>query len=140
MAANPIKVILDTNILISGIGFGGKPREILNLILDDKIEAITSQILLAELEDVIGKKFPKLAYSFTLIERQIKEKFKIVKPRKSLSISRDKDDNRVLEAALEGKCDYIITGDRDLLDLKNFKNIKIVTPDIFLLKKERGEI
>ena len=132
MAANPTKVILDTNILISGIGFGGKPREILNLILDDKIETITSPILLAELEDIINKKFPKLAYSFALINRQIKDKFKIVNPKKSLLVARDEDDNRVLEAALEGGCSYIITGDKDLLDLKTFKNIKILTPDTFL--------
>lgn len=131
-AANPVKVTLDTNIIISGIGFGGKPRKILHLILDNKIKAVTSSILLAELEDVIDKKFPKLASSFVLISKQIKGKFKIVKPKKSLLIARDDDDNRVLEVAIEGKCSYIITGDRDLLDLKNFKNIKIVTPDIFL--------
>ncbi len=132
MAANPIRVILDTNILISGIGFGGKPREILHLILDDKIDATTSPMLLAELEDVINKKFPKLAYGFALISKRIQDKFKIVNPKKSLLISRDEDDNRVLEAAFEGKCDYIITGDKDLLDLKIYKNIKIVTPDTFL--------
>jgi len=132
MAANPIKIVLDTNILISGIGFGGKPREILHFILDDKIEVITSPVLLAELEDVINKKFPKLAYSFALIGEQIKGKFKIVNPKKSFLVSRDNDDNRVLEAAVEGRCSYIITGDKDLLDLKTFKNIKIVTPDIFL--------
>lgn len=131
-AANPVKVTLDTNIIISGIGFGGKPRKILHLILDNKIKAVTSSILLAELEDVIDKKFPKLASSFVLISKQIKGKFKIVKPKKSLLIARDDDDNRVLEVATEGKCSYIITGDRDLLDLKNFKNIKIVTPDTFL--------
>lgn len=131
-AANPVKVTLDTNIIISGIGFGGKPRKILHLILDKKIKAVTSSILLAELEDVIDKKFPKLASSFVLISKQIKGKFKIVKPKKSLLIARDEDDNRVLEAAIEGECSHIITGDRDLLDLKIFKNIKIVTPDTFL--------
>lgn len=132
MAANPAKVTLDTNILISGIGFGGKPREILRLILEDKIEAITSPLLLAEFEDVINKKFPKLAYSLSLISKQVQDKFKIVNPKKSILVSRDEDDNRVLEAAYEGKCSYIITGDRDLLDLKTFKSIKIVTPDTFL--------
>lgn len=140
MAANPVKIILDTNILISGIGFGGKPREILQLILDDKIEAFTSPILLAELEDVVNKKFPKLAYGLSLINRQIQDKFRIVNPRKSILVSRDEDDNRVLEAAIEGECNYIITGDKDLLALKMIKNIKIMTPDAFLLEKESGEV
>ena len=63
--------LLDTNIIISGLGFGGKPREILDLILDDKIKAVTSPILLAELEDVITKKFQKLTYSIEPINKQI---------------------------------------------------------------------
>ena len=130
--ANPIKIILDTNIVISGIGFCGKTREILHLVLDDKIKAVTSRIILAELEDVIVKKFQKLINQLNPINREIREKFIIVKPRKSLDVVKDEDDNRVLEAGAEGKCSYIITGDRDLLNLKTFRNIKIVTPDIFL--------
>jgi len=130
--ANPIKIILDTNIIISGIGFGGKPRKILHLVLDDKIKAVTSPILLAELEDVIVKKFQKLITQLDPINKRIRERFIIVKPRKSLHAVRDDDDNRVLEAAIEGKCSYIVTGDRDLLDLKTFRKIKIVAPDTFL--------
>ncbi len=45
---------------------------------------------------------------------------------------RDRDDNRVLEAAVEGDCDFIITGDRDLLELCKYKKIKIITPAQFL--------
>ncbi len=131
-AVNPTKIVLDTNIIISGIGFGGKPRQILYLVLDDKIKAVTSPILIAELEDVIAKKFQKLIKQLEPIKKQVREKFIIVKPKKSLHAVRDDDDNRVLEAAIEGKCSYIVTGDRDLLNLKTFKNIKIVTPDTFL--------
>ena len=131
-AANPIKVMLDTNIIISAVGFGGKPRKILQLILDDKIRAVTSPILLAELEDVITKKFPKLAYNFASTNEQIRKKLKIVKPEKMIKVLKDTDDNRVLEAAVEGECQYIVTGDRDLLDLGSFKNIKIMTANEFL--------
>ncbi|HEX8932007.1 MAG TPA: putative toxin-antitoxin system toxin component, PIN family [Patescibacteria group bacterium] len=49
---------------------------------------------------------------------------------------RDIDDNRVLEAAVEGKCQYIITGDADLLDLKIFQSIKIITAEDFLKEQE----
>ena len=136
MTASPVKVILDTNIIISGIGFGGKPREILHLITEDEIKVVTSSILIAELEDVIAKKFQKLSDDFNLIKDQIKSKFEIVKPEKSLFIVRDEDDNRVLEAALEGRCNYIVTGDKDLLNLKTFKNIKIMRPDEFLKSLE----
>ena len=131
-AANPAKVTLDTNIIISGLGFGGKPRKILHLILDDKIKAVTSPILLAELEDVITKKFQKLTYNIGPINKQIKRKFKIVKPKTSLLVVKDEPDNRVLEAAIEGNCKYIVTGDKELLRLKSYQNVKIVTADQFL--------
>ena len=132
-AANLLKVTLDTNIIISGLGFGGKPRQALQLILDNKIQGFTSPILLAELEDVIIKKFPKLEGHFELISKKIKKKLKIVRPKNTINILRkDQDDNRVLEAAVEGKCNYIITGDKELLDLKTFKGIKILTAAQFL--------
>ena len=129
---NRTKVVLDTNILISGVGFKGSPREILSLVLDDKITAITSPVLLAELREVIFKKFPKLVIQLAIMEERIKEKFLIVSPKETLNLVRDKDDNRVLEAAVEGNCDYIVTGDLDLLELKQYKRIKIVTPTDFL--------
>ncbi len=131
-AANLHKVILDTNILISAVGFGGKPREILNLVLKKRIIVITSPTLLAELEDVVHKKFPALASDFNRLNKQIKKNFKLVRPKETLKITQDDDDNRILEAAVEGNCDYIITGDKELLDLGNYKRIKIITPDQFV--------
>src|SRR3989344_5572639 len=94
---NRTKVVLDTNILISGVGFKGSPREILSLVLDDKITAITSPVLVAELREVIFKKFPKLVIQLAIMEERIKEKFLIVSPKETLNLVRDKDDNRVLE-------------------------------------------
>lgn len=127
-----LRVILDTNIIISALGFGGKPRNILQLALDKKIRVYTSSILLAELEDVINKKFPELSHNFERTNKQIRKKFKIVKPKESLHIVKDEDDNKVLEAAVEGKCNFIVTGDKELLDLASFKDIKIFTADQFL--------
>ena len=132
MVADKPSVVLDTNIIISAIGFGGKPRKILNLVLENHISVVTSPILLVELEDIIFKKFPLLAGSFERINRQIKKKFKIVRPKTSLYVLKDEPDNRVLEAALEGESQYIITGDKELLNLKSFKTIKIITADEFL--------
>src|SRR5260221_6206122 len=128
---NPVRVLLDTNILISALGFGGKPRQILKLVLEGKIKAISSPILLAELHEVIRKKFPILALDLPRIEKKMRKIFFIVHPTKSIDVVRDVDDNRVLEAALAGACKNIITGDTDLLDLKTFQGINIVTPNTF---------
>ena len=135
---NPVKVLLDTNVLISALGFGGKPRQLLQLVLDKKIKSVTSPILLAEFHEVINKKFPQLSFHLKRIENKIKKIFIIVHPKQTVTIVRDIDDNRVIEAAVEGNCQYIITGDADLLDLKSFEKIKIVTVETFL--KEHADI
>lgn len=133
-AANLPRVVIDTNILISAIGFPGNQRQILVLVLAGKIESVSTNILLAELEDVVNKKFPRLKDDLIRVKRKINKKFIMVSPKKSLKIIRDEDDNRVLEAAVEGQCDYIITGDKDLLDQKKYKKIKILTAEQFLTK------
>lgn len=126
------KIILDTNVLVSAMLFGGKPEQILHLVIEEKILAVTSPILLSELEEVFSKKFPLREPYLKLTIKNIENKFLIVQPKSEIKLARDEDDNRVLEAAFEGKCNYIITGDRDLLDLKIYKKIKIITPDTFL--------
>ena len=131
---NHPKVVLDTNILLSAIGFGGKPAEILSLVLKERITAVTSPILLAELEEALRKVLPLSKNDIELILDEIDDEFETVLPRFSIKTSRDEDDNRVLEAAVEGNCEYIITGDKDLLTLKKYKNIKILTAEQFLLE------
>ncbi|MBI2036154.1 putative toxin-antitoxin system toxin component, PIN family [Candidatus Microgenomates bacterium] len=57
----------------------------------------------------------------------MKKNLQVVSPKVSVKVSRDPDDNRVLEAAGEGDCDFIITGDQDLLELGKYQKIKILT-------------
>ena len=132
MVKRPLKVVLDTNILVSAIVFGGKPRQILSLVLEQKIQAIISPVLLTELVEILTKKFLMSSNDLRLIEKQIRDKFTIVQPKKIIKVLKDEPDNRVLEAALTGNCQCIITGDRELLVLSVFKEIKIVTAGQFL--------
>lgn len=133
MVKNRIKVVLDTNVLISAIVFGGIPKKVLNLILKEKFIGVTSISLMAELSEVVHKKFPFRKSDLEYLEDQMITDFEIVKPRKVLRAVRDDDDNRVLEAAVEGGCEFIVTGDEDLLILKTFREIKIITPAEFLV-------
>ena len=138
MDGNPPRVVLDTNILISGIGFPGKQRQILLLTLTGQVKSVTSAVLLAEFEDIVNKKFPKLRNESEKTVRKIRKKFIIVSPIVSVNVSRDEDDNRVIEAAVKGNCNFIITGDKDLLDLGKYKHIKILTADQFLSNVFKG--
>lgn len=132
MAENLVKVVLDTNIIVSAIGFGGKPHQILVGVLQEKIKAVTSSILLAELEEVLTKKLLLSKENILLTLEEVKNVFIVVQPKKTINAVRDAEDNRVLEAAVEGSCDYIITGDKELLKLGKWKKISILTAAQFL--------
>ena len=132
LVKKPPKIVLDTNLIISALIFAGKPQQVYNLILEKQIIGITSPILLAELTEVLTKKFNFELIRVEQLEKIIKKHFKMVIPKQTVKILQDIDDNRVLEAAAEVKCNYIVTGDKDLLTLKTFHQIKILTPNDFL--------
>ena len=122
------KVTLDTNILVSALGWKGKSHEILSMIVDGKLELVLSFEQFAEVSKVL--EYPK----FNFTDEQ-KARFKalllkiatFVQPRERLSVIRDQADNRILECAVAGDVNYIVSGDHHLLDLKEFSGIKIVT-------------
>lgn len=126
------RILLDTNVLISALIFGGKPREILRSVIEKKLIAVTSQVLLAELSDILSKKFKFTEDKIRLLIEKIKKTFVVVYPTVAINILSDDPDNRVLEAGVEGDCSYIITGDKGLLGLSKYKNIEILNPSEFL--------
>lgn len=132
MGQKPLKVVVDTNVLFSGIFFKGKPNLVLKGVLFEQVTAISSPVLLAELTEVLRKKASYPKERIDQITKQLEELCILVQPSKVIQVCRDPNDNRVLETAIEGNCDYIVTGDRDLLDLKKYQNIQILTPTEFL--------
>ncbi len=128
------KVVLDTNIIISVFGWSGKSRKIFELVLDNQIELITSPQLILELKRV--SEYPKFSFSNQLKKRitnLILEISTIVTTETQSDIIKDdSSDNRFLEAALYGDTDFIITGDKHLLNLKEYKGIRILTAAEFL--------
>lgn len=136
---NPeVKVVLDTNVYISAILFGRKPEEIRKLSQEGKIELLVSEAIIAEVAEVLRRKFGWESWQISQIINEIRETTTLVIPNQTLSvIKKDEGDNRVLECAVEGKAQYIISGDKShLLPLKEYQGIKILSPDQFLREME----
>jgi len=127
-------IVLDTNVLISAIVFGGKPRLILEMAIRGEIELVLSDPILQEVQGVLSsKKFRYPVQVVVEITHQLTFLATMVYPRKEIKIIKnDLADNRILECAVVGEAKYIISGDEDLLSLKSYMKIKIVTPDEFL--------
>lgn len=133
-----VRAVLDTNALISAAltprGIAGR---IIHHAQDNDFELVTSDPLLAELRGVIhrtkisGQIGVEQCESFVKL---IEETAEMVSSHQKLqAVKADISDNRVLEAALAGKADYIVTGDKKhLLSLKEFRGIKIASPRDFL--------
>ena len=129
-----IKVVLDTNIYVSAIVFGGKPREVFLEITRGKRALFVSKKILAELRGVLRKKFKYTLLEIDRVEQIILEIAEIIEPRQTITIIPSQPmDNHILECAVETKADFVITGDKKhLLLLKKFKNIPIISADQFL--------
>jgi putative PIN family toxin of toxin-antitoxin system len=131
------RVVLDTNVYISAVMFGGLPGSLLDLALLRAFTLIISPALLDELDEKLQAKFEMSPEDAAFLRARLESVAKVVEPRETLSvISEDPDDNRVLECAVEGEADVIVSGDRHLLKLSNYQSISIVTARQFLESAE----
>jgi len=123
-----IRVCLDTNILVSALLFGGKPEEILDLAARKQIKIISSPIILAELQQVLINKFMWTDNDAKQSLKSLMEILTLVVPQQKINKIKYGPDNRILECALAGEADCIVSGDKKhLLPLSEFERIKIVT-------------
>ncbi len=132
------KIVLDTNVLISGVIASGHSASILDAIRREEFKLVTSAHMLEEFSDVISRrhiarKYPKAAEKAEDLLDFLRA-FAIIVPGNpdELQISADRDDDYVLACALEGEAEYIVSGDPHLLDLKSYKSVPIVTPHEFV--------
>jgi hypothetical protein len=132
--AEKLKLVLDSNVFISSVVFGGKPREILDLAVKGLIEIAVSDDILEEIKAVLeGHKFQFPAKSVYAIITEIENMADLVEPKEGIdTILDDPGDNRVLECAAESGANGIVSGDSHLLALRTFGKIKIMNPDEFL--------
>ena len=127
-----MRIVFDTNLLISAVFFGGKPHELLNLIRQGVVDVVVTSEILLEYEKSITK-FSKAEDIGTHWREYFYEFGVLVDVKRKFSICRDPDDNKFLDAAHAGKVDFIVSGDKDLRDIKNF-HIPIVNVAEFLTR------
>src|SRR6266498_3776619 len=112
------RIVLDTNILISALVFGGTPRLVTDLISEKLARPVMSPEIMTELRRTITEKFPDFIPGLGKYEKLLTRYADWVSlGGRTITISRDPDDNRVIETAMLGKCQYIISGDKDLLSI-----------------------
>jgi len=122
-----MRVVLDTNVYISAVMFGGLPGALLDLAFVRSFDTIVSPALLDELDEKLRLKFEVTGEDAAVIRARIMNIARLVEPEETLQvIEEDPDDDRVLECAVTGRADYIVSGDRHLFTLGSFRGIPIM--------------
>jgi putative PIN family toxin of toxin-antitoxin system len=126
-----VRLLLDTNVLIAAFVARGACSELFEHCVRSHA-LITSPALLAELDTTLRRKFGATVRDAHAVMALLKRRVDLIEPRPlDRPVCRDPDDDKVLAVALSGRCDCIVTGDKDLLVLESFEGIPIVTPMVF---------
>ena len=129
-----MRIVLDTNVFISGVFFSGPPYEILKTWIDNRIQILISSEILREYQRVgeeLLHRYPEIEIT-PILKSFSKNAILISAPSLPHQVSVDPDDDKFLECAVAGNAELIISGDRHLLDINDFQGIKIVKPRIFV--------
>ena len=128
-----IRVVIDTNVYISALMFGGLPGSLLDIAFLQSFVLVISPALLDELDEKLLLKFEISVEDTAIIRGKLESIAEIIRPDLVLNVVEDDPvDDRVLECAVKGDVDYIVTGDRHLLKLGVYEGISIVTVRQFL--------
>ena|SRR3989338_757440 len=131
------RVVLDANVLISALILPGLCRKIILSLENDRFIPVLSPTLLEDFLRAIEKPRLRSRVSSEYLEEIISlihEKAIVVEPKNRVKVCRDPDDDAVIECAVAGKARLIVTGDKDLLVMKSYKEVKILSPRLFATK------
>jgi uncharacterized protein len=138
-----IRIVLDTNVLLSALVFGGVPQKILEYCIDSSDTRIyfSTEIWIEINDKFLGDRVLKIAKKSkrNITTKEIEKFLEIlydnstcINIKRKFEICRDSKDNMFLDVAFASNADYIITGDKDLLSLNSFQFTKIILPSKFL--------
>jgi len=129
-----LRIVLDTNVFISGVFFSGPPYDILKAWIDERIQIVISSEILQEYQRVgeeLQYRYPEIKI-IPILKSFSKNAILISAPSLPHQVCVDPDDDKFLACAVAGNAELIISGDRHLLDINDFQSIKIIKPRMFL--------
>lgn len=128
-----MKVVLDSNIFVSALAFpGGQAEKALLAATEGRFELAISKPIIHEVLGVLARKFARDSEELARAAVFLAELGEVVQPRRVARVLRDEPDNRILECAITARAQIIVTGDRAMLDLGEYKGVRIVTLRDFL--------
>lgn len=128
-----MRIVVDTNVVASSIFFGGKPKEVIDLLVSGKLEAFTTKEIVEEYcatVEYLKNKYKGKRLTSPL--SHIVSATKMIESSEKVKVCRDPDDDKFINCAIDSKSLYIVSGDKDLLVLDKYQDIEIITVSEFL--------
>lgn len=133
-----MKVVFDSNILIAALLFpGGRADAAPANILEGVDDLVISRPIIQEVLSVLASKFSRDKEELSRVAVILGEMGEIVNPSLRMSVFRDEPDNRILECAIEGEAEVIVTGDKAMLAIGEYEGIRLLTLADYLAKPRR---
>ena len=123
-----MRIVIDTNIIASAIFFGGRPRELLELLLQRELSAFITKEIIEEYRGTIEylqNEYPQKRIAVPLT--QIIAACNMIETTSTVKVCRDPDDDKFFSCAVDSHSLYIVSGDKDLLAVKAYKDVQVVT-------------
>jgi len=131
-----LKVVFDTNVLVSALAFpGGGGEQALNRIVEERDVLVLSKPILDELLAVLARKLARDAEQLAHTAVFLASVAVMIKPARRLRVLEDDADNRILECAVGGRADAIVTGDQALLALGTYRGVRILSLRDYLARE-----
>ena len=130
-----MRIVADTNVVISGTFFKGNPRRVVEAIIKSEVDAYATPDIIDEYLSVVDRiaKRGEGIFDSSGFLRFIAD-LNLIEALTEVSVCRDPDDNKFIACAIDADALFIVSGDNDLLDLKDYEGIKIITAADFVEK------
>lgn len=123
-----MRVVFDTNIFVSAFALpGSRADAALKRVIDDIDQLVVSKVIIDELLTVLARKFSRDADELAHVAVFLSDLARVVRPRGRIDVLQDEADNRILECARTGKANLIVTGDKAMIELGSYREIKIIS-------------
>ena len=128
-----MRIVIDTNVIASAVFFGGRPGELLDLLLRHHIEAVATDSIIAEYQSTIDYLLNRYGGGHIRLSLMpVVAAMEIIPQTECIHVCRNPDDDKFISCAVDGGCIYIVSGDKDFLSVRQFDDVEILTVAQFL--------
>ena len=128
-----MRIVIDTNVLASAVFFGGRPAELLRMVVMHEISAVATDEIVDEYQATVNyllDKYHGRPLHLSIIP--VVSALEIIQAKSRIEVCRDPDDNKFISCAVDGHCYYVVSGDKDLLSVEQYADVRIITVAEFL--------